>query len=102
MNLALPMTLGTGTVPDIGSPVHNRPLIASPGVLVQWARESAECVRLSPITHSRPCGTWTGPNSGPRHGETAGSAFSVEGSRYGSFKRLPSTVSPVLLRHSTV
>ena len=42
MNLALPMTLSTGTVPAIGSPVHSSPLIASPGVLVQWARESAE------------------------------------------------------------
>ena len=42
MNLALPMTLGTGTVPDIGSPVHSTPLSASAGMLVQWARESAE------------------------------------------------------------
>jgi hypothetical protein len=32
----------------------------SAGMLTQWARESAECVRLSPITHSRPCGTVTG------------------------------------------
>ena len=42
MNLALPMTLATGTVPAMGSPVHSSPLMASPEVLVQWARESAE------------------------------------------------------------
>ena len=36
--------------------------------LEQCARESAECVRLSPITHSRPAGTATGPNSLPRQG----------------------------------
>jgi len=42
MNLALPMTLPTGTVPAMGSPVHSSPSIASVGVLVQCARESAE------------------------------------------------------------
>jgi hypothetical protein len=42
MNLALPMTLPTGTVPAMGSPVHSNPFMASPEVLVQWARESAE------------------------------------------------------------
>ena len=63
-------------------------------MLVQWARESAECVRLSPITHSRPCGTVTGPNSAPRHGYTDGSAIIVAGSRYGSLSRLPLTVKP--------
>jgi len=68
MNLALPMTLSTGTVPAIGSPVHSSPFMASPGVLVQWALESAECVRLSPITHNLPCGTLIGPNYGPRQG----------------------------------
>jgi hypothetical protein len=68
MNLAFPITLATGTVPDVGSPVHKTPLSASAGTLVQWARESAECVRLSPITHSRPAGTATGPNSLPRQG----------------------------------
>ena len=33
MNLALPMTLATGTVPDIGSPVHSRPFSVSAGML---------------------------------------------------------------------
>ena len=102
MNLALPMTLATGTVPDIGSPVHSMPLSASAGMLVQWARESAECVRLSPITHSRPCGTVTGPNSLPRHGYTAGSAIIVAGFRNGSLSGLPLTVNPVSARHCTV
>src|ERR1700730_1781001 len=91
MNLALPMTLDTGTVPDVGSPVHKMPLSASAGTLVQWARESAECVRLSHITHSRPCGTVTGPNSLPRQGYTDGSAIMVAGSRYGSLSGLPVT-----------
>src|ERR1700679_2858735 len=102
MNLALPMTLETGTVPDVGSPVHRMPLSASAGMLVQWARESAECVRLSPITHSRPAGTLTGPNSLPRHGYTAGSAIMVAGSRNGSLSGLPLTVNPVSARHCTV
>jgi hypothetical protein len=48
------------SIPDIGSPVHSRLFSVSAGMLTQWARESAECVRLSPITHSRPCGTVTG------------------------------------------
>ena len=69
---------------------------------MQWARESAECVRLSPITHSRPAGTVTGPNSLPRHGYTDGSAIMVSGSRYGSLRGLPSTVNPVSARHCTV
>src|SRR5215467_10435242 len=99
MNRALPMTLPTDTVPELGSPVHRMPLRASAGRLVQWARESAECVRLSPITHSRPAGTVTGPNSLPRHGYTAGSALIVAGSKYGSFNRAPLTVNPVLARH---
>src|SRR5271165_466893 len=102
MNLALPMTLDTGTVPDVGSPVHSIPLRAWAGTLVQWARESAECVRLSPITHSRPCGTVTGPNSLPRHGYTDGSAVMVAVFRYGSFSGLPLTVNPVSARHCTV
>src|ERR1700733_8102205 len=102
MNLALPMTLETGTVPDVGSPVHRMPLSASAGMLVQWARESAECVRLSPITHSRPCGTVTGPNSLPRHGYTDGSAIMVPGLRKGCFSGWPSTVNPVSDRHWTV
>src|ERR1700733_4379974 len=102
MNLALPMTLSTGTVPDIGSPVHRMPLSASGGVLVQWARESAEWVRLSPITHNRSGGTVTGPNSLPRHGYTDGSAIMVAGFRYGSLSGLPLTVNPVSARHCTV
>src|SRR5579884_1278368 len=102
MNRALPMTLLTGTVADIGSPVQRRPFSASAGTLVQWARESAEWVRLSPITHSRPCGTLTGPNSPPRHGYTDGSAIIVAAFRYGSFNRMPLTVRPVLARHCTV
>src|ERR1700739_4477102 len=102
MNLALPMTLPTGTVPEFGSPVHRKPLSASAGMLVQWARESAECVRLSPITHNRPCGTWTGPNSLPRHGYTDGSAIMVAGLRYGSLSGLPLTVKPVSAPHFTV
>ena len=68
MNLALPMTLSTGTVPVAGSPVQMTPFCASAGELVQCARESAEWVRLSPITHSRSSGTRTGPNSLPRQG----------------------------------
>ena len=68
MKRAFPMTLATGTVPVVGSPVHRMPFCASVGVLVQCARESAEWVRLSPITHNRPSGTLTGPNSLPRHG----------------------------------
>ena len=64
MNLALPMTFPIGIVPDAGSPVHRMPCCRSAERLVQCARESAECVRLSPITHSRPSGTVTGPNSG--------------------------------------
>jgi hypothetical protein len=63
MNLALPITFSTGTVPAIGSPVHRIPRRASSAVLVQWARESADCVRLSPITQSLCSGTFTGPNS---------------------------------------
>src|SRR5271156_4673215 len=102
MNLAFPMTLETGTVPDIGSPVHSSPLSASDGMLVQWARESAECVRLSPITHRRPCGTATGPNSLPRHGYTVGSAIMVAGLRNGCLSGLPLTVKPVSARHCTV
>src|SRR5208283_4607751 len=102
MNLALPMTLATGTVPEAGSPVHRIPLTASAGTLVQCARESAECVRLSPIAHTRPCGTVTGPNSLPRHGYTAGSAIMVAELRYGSFSGLPLTVNPVSARHCTV
>src|ERR1700727_2802058 len=102
MSLALPITLSTGTVPAIGSPVHSSPLIASPGVLVQWARESAEWVRLSPITHNRSGGTVTGPNSLPRHGYTDGSAIMVAGFRYGSLSGLPLTVNPVSARHCTV
>src|ERR1700739_398884 len=98
MNRALPMTLPTGTGLGVGSPVHKTPFSASAGTLVQWARESAECVRLSPITHSRPCGTATGPNSLPRHGYTDGSAIMVAGSRYGSLSGLPLTVNPVLAR----
>ena len=81
MNLAFPMTLDTGTVPEFGSPVHRISLSASAGTLSQWARESAEWVRLSPITHSRPGGTWTGPNWLPRHGYTVGSAIMVAGFR---------------------
>ena len=96
------MTLSIGTVPVVGSPVHNNPRWTSDGVLVQCARESAECVRLSPITHSRPSGTVTGPNSLPRQGYTRGSAFIAAGSRYGSVTGLPSTVSPVLSWHCTV
>ena len=68
MNRAFPMTLSIGTVPAVGSPVHDSARWASAGVLEQWARESAEWVRLSPITHSRPSGTVTGPNSLPRQG----------------------------------
>ena len=68
MNRAFPMTLSTGTVPVVGSPVHDTPLWTSAGRWLQWNRESAEWVRLSPITHSRPSGTFTGPNSLPRHG----------------------------------
>ena len=102
MNRALPITLATGTVPAVGSPVHISALMASVGVFVQCARESAEWVRLSPITHSRPSGTFTGPNSLPRHGSVAGSTIMVAGSRYGSLSFLPSTVSPVELRHCTV
>src|SRR3954470_10462574 len=68
MNRALPITLPTGTVPAVGSPVHSRPFCASAGRFVQCARESAEWVRLSPITQSRPWGTLTGPNSLPRQG----------------------------------
>ena len=63
MNRAFPITLAIGTVPASGSPVHNNPRCASMGVLVQCARESAEWVRLSPITQSLPSGTFTGPNS---------------------------------------
>src|ERR1700761_957026 len=102
MNLDLPITLDTGTVPELGSPVHNTPLSASAGTLLQCARESAECVRLSPITHTRPAGTATGPNSGPRHGYTAGSAAMVVEFRYGSLSGLPLTVNPVSARHCTV
>ena len=42
MNLALPMTLSTGTVPVTGSPVHSTPFWASTGVLVQCARDWAD------------------------------------------------------------
>ena len=43
MMKARPITALSGTVPPPGSPM--------------WSRESAESSRLSPMTHSRPCGT---------------------------------------------
>ncbi len=50
------MTLSTGIVPAIGSPVHDNPRWKSAGVFVQCTRESAECVRLSPITRESAVG----------------------------------------------
>lgn len=44
MNLAVPMTLPAGTVPEFGSPVHRMPFSASVGVLVQWAPDRSGAI----------------------------------------------------------
>ncbi len=59
MNRALPITLSTGTVPFSPPP--------------PCTRESAESIRLSPITHSRPSGTVNGPNGRMSSGPVPGS-----------------------------
>ena len=56
MNRAFPMTLSSGMVPAVGSPVHRTAVWKSAGLSLQWNRESAEWVRLSPITHTRSVG----------------------------------------------
>ncbi len=73
MNRAFPMTLSSGMVPAFGSPVHLIPLWKSAALSAQCTRESAEWVRLSPITHTRSSGTFTGPNSKPKHLYLSGS-----------------------------
>ena len=67
MTNALPITslIGTVLVDRIAAASSPWPCAAAS----QWYRESAEALRWSPITHSRPFGTVTGPNrprtSGP-------------------------------------
>ena len=78
---ALPMTSSTATVPEFSSPM--------------CALESADADRWSPMTHSRPSGTVTGPNA-----RLSGGVFSKT---YGSSSGSPSTVTrPSVSQHWTV
>jgi hypothetical protein len=56
--VAIPMMALIGTVLDTGlQSLRLVPLALDP----QWSRESAESLRWSPITHTRPAGMVTGP-----------------------------------------